>query len=286
MKRFGASIYTKLAIVFVFFLALAIFIKGDRNSEFIRVVMGAASFVFGIILAFSTANRHSRLSQIRESLREGDAVMLNIYELSKVFSKDVTDETRRLIDELLIIQCDYFLRDFDNCVGNIDKLYVFIEKIKATNKVQEDARSKMLSEIEEMVKVEKKVIYHVNDEMLMYEWISLIALEGVILFCLYYLKSTDIISVVLTATLSALLVMLLLILRDLDLLVWQESNWIWEPLSKLFVELGLDPYFPGELFKKRIKLDSFKKFKRIRIASYPKPYPDLSGKKIKLMELK
>ena len=74
--------------------------------------------------------------------------------------------------------------------------------------------------------------------------------------------------------------MFLLILRDLDTLIWKEQKWIWDPLGQTFQEMELLPYYPSDVIEmKRVKL---KKGVRRRVAYYAKPYPDFTGKKVKI----
>lgn len=85
---------------------------------------------------------------------------------------------------------------------------------------------------------------------------------------------------ILTILLSTSSFIFILILRDLDGLFWKEQDWIWEPLNQLFSELDLIPYYPVDVIKqKRAKLE---KGLKIRVAYYPNPYPDQSGKKTKI----
>jgi hypothetical protein len=280
------DIYIKLGISFVVFIVLALFLPGEGESKLIEIVLGAATFLFGIILAFSTANRHSRFSAIRHNLRQQDAALLNIYELSKVFDKKVSEEIKNKIDELLMIQIDYKLIDFDNCVKKIEELYYFIEKIKVKKKSQEKPHELMLENAENLLKLEKETSYRLKDRMMPYEWISLLVLGGIILFCLFFLKNSSFASVMITPFLSTALVLLLLVLAELDNLRWQEQNWIWDPLTNLFLELDLVPYFSEALFKQgRLITKSIKGVNEIRIARFPNRYPDLNGKTVEIVRI-
>ncbi len=67
---------------------------------------------------------------------------------------------------------------------------------------------------------------------------------------------------------------LMILLRKLDLLRWHERVSIWEPTTRLFRSMGLDPYVP------RLVIDSgrYRPTGRIRVVDYPDPYPDRSTK--------
>jgi ABC-type multidrug transport system fused ATPase/permease subunit len=281
-----SSIYIKLCIAFIVFFLISLFLPGNGDSNLIEIILGAATFLFGIILAFSTANRHARFSAIRQGLREQDALLLSIYELSKVFDKKISEEIRSRIDALLMVQVDYKLVDFDKCVKKIEELYYYIEKIKVKNSNQERSLGFMFENAENLLKIEKEVSYHVKDRIMPYEWISLLVLSGVILFSLFYLMESNTISVIVIPLLSTTLILLLLVLEELDSLRWQEQNWIWDPLSNLFIELDLIPYFPEALFlQKRLKLESLKEIKEVRIAKFTNKYPNLEGKTIEIVKL-
>lgn len=283
MKR--VSIYSKLVVTFIIFLILAYFVKGEGLNDFIITILSISSFIFGIILAFSVSNRHLRLTTMREKLREQDAVLLNIYLLSKEFSKETTKKIREKIDAVLITQIDYDLSDFDKSLKKIEELYPFVEKIKTKNKLQQTTAEKMLDNLENLLKINKEVSYQTKNRIMGYEWASLLILGVVILFCLFYINTTAL-SLWIVSILSTAIVLLLFVLEELDSLTWQEKNWIWQPLSQLFLDLDLVPYFTKDIFEEgRIDINKMKNLKKIRVATYAKPYPDMTGKKIEIFNL-
>ncbi|MBR9705085.1 hypothetical protein GOV12_06750 [Candidatus Pacearchaeota archaeon] len=282
------DIYIKLVISLIIFLIIGFFIKGNIQSSLINTILIVSSFIFGIMVAFSIANRHSRFNSIREKLREQDALLLNLYLLSKSFTKETSKKIKIAIDKYLISQLDYELKDFTTLSSKtLKKLFFEVESIKPKNKKQESVYSEGLSILKDLLKTYDEVSYQIKNKMTMIEWISLITLSLTILFSLYSLNSGAIIYVVILAVLSTSLVLLLLILRGLDTLSWQEQFWIWEPLTDLFNELDLIPYYPIPIIKeKRINKKTLLKYNKIRIAYYPNKYPNMKGKKIKIIDPK
>jgi uncharacterized membrane protein YqaE (UPF0057 family) len=288
MKR--ANIYIKLLITLIIFLILTYFIKGVGKNDFIDVILSTAGFIFGVILAFSIANRHSRLSEIREALREQDAKFLEIYYLSKMFKKSIIDKIKEKIDAVLIAQIDYKLVDFDKAAPRrMQEFFEFIESLKMKGQAK-DVWKKIIDTLGVMEEIQKRVSYQVKNKIMFYEWISLLAMAGIIFFCLiFYINTNSLSSIVTISILCTALVLLLFVLKDLDSLAWQEDNWIWQPLTSLFIELNLLPYYPDALFSHgRLKLEEVKKWDKIteaRIAHYPNPYPNLEGKTIEIVKL-
>ena len=80
--------------------------------------------------------------------------------------------------------------------------------------------------------------------------------------------------------LTGTLVTLLIVLRQLDRLVWHEAASIWGPTSRLFRSISRDPYVP------RLVIDSgrYVPTGRVRVVDYPDPYPDRSRKVVTVEE--
>jgi len=251
-------------------------------------ILGVSAFLFGLLIAFTISNSHSRLNEIRDKLREQDALLLSISYLSKNFDSNIFKIIKNKIDELLISQIDYNLIDFDiKTPEKLRELYDYIEKIKFKGRPQIEAHEKMLDALNDILKIHEAISYRVKNKMRGYEWISLFLLGGIILFCFLALNNKSPISIIVLSIFTSAISLLFFILSEIESLGWQESNWIWEPLVNLFLELKLLPYFPkGIIKKKRVNIGKLVKTNKIRIAEYPFPYPNMKGKIIKIISIK
>jgi hypothetical protein len=172
------SIYTKLIITIL--LALIIFyeIKLKMDFDWVTQILAISAFLFGIIIAFSIANRHSRLDDIRTKLREQDASLLDIYFLSKKFGKNISKQIQLKIDSLLIAQIDYKLTDFDiESQKKLKALFNYIEKVNPKTKAQAEAHEQMLYALQDLLKIQETISYRVKNNMMPYEWINLYCLQ-------------------------------------------------------------------------------------------------------------
>jgi len=132
------------------------------------------------------------------------------------------------------------------------------------------------------IRERKRVETLIQEPMIGFEWVSIITLFLVILFCIFYLNTGDAISIAISILLSTAAVILMFVLRDLNDLSWKERCWVWQPLETLFRELNLLPYYPkSALDLGRVKPE---KGQKIRIAEYPNPYPDMIGKTVRIVE--
>ena len=123
--------------------------------------------------------------------------------------------------------------------------------------------------------------------MLTIEWASLSLLSAIIWLCLFALNDGSIISLLVIPLVAVAILLLLMIVYDLNNLTWQERRWIWLPITELFAELDLVPYFVDELFlDNRLKEEEFRHLPAYRLGTFPRPYPDNRGKVIRLIKTK
>jgi len=268
-------------ISIVLFVVLAILVPGKGLSDFMITLLSVSSFLFGLFVAFSISDRHSRLKELREELKASDAFVVDVYKLSAIFGEKTQKECQRLLDDWVVATIDYYLKDYHKATPQFLKLYEFIISLTPKTKKQEIAYEQLITTAEQMNRSIKKIRFLASDRMSKFEWGTILLLAGIILFCLFYINTNTLSSVSIIVLLAVALITLILVLRDLDSLFWKEQVWIWDPLTDLFKEIDMLPYFPGEVIKsKRITLPKGVSY---RLAKYAHPYPDISGKTIEIV---
>lgn len=203
--------------------------------------------------------------------------------MSKFFGKKVQTQWRKSIDNFLIKQLDYKLEDFDESMGDALEFYDRLFKLKPKNLPQKEAFDVMIDNIDDLVENHKEVSFLIHTRIMLLEWDVILLLWANIMFCLFYTAELTIVSRIFVPLLGTAITLLLIILRELNNLTWQESGWRWRPLAVLFKDLGLVPYFPESILRRMEKPDLIK-MKKCRMATFPKIYPDFRGKKVKLIK--
>ena len=272
--------YLIIFLSYIVFLLVTFFIKGSGYSDWIFLTTTFVVFIFAIFLAFSISNRRERLL----SLRESDGVIIALYKYSEVFNEPYSKKLLNLIDEYLILQIDYSLSDFKETQGACMNIYEFIATTDTKSDKEEDAKMAMMDDLENMLKLRKKIEFSLTDEMQPYEWVTIAALALLTILSLVYINDGSLVSLVILPVLETVIVVIFITIFDLDSLRWQERNWIWDPLSSLFIALDLDPYFPDVLItKNRVSKSFLNKFDIYRLGHYKSPYPIFSDKTIEII---
>lgn len=255
--------------------------KSNLDLDILSSIIAVATFMLGIFIAFSISDRHNRINRIRELDSEERASLELIYYFSEIFGKKYQDNIQESIDSYLMATLDYKITDYDKTEPNYKNLsdQVFKAEIEKDEKRQE-AFDKILSQLVTIGTVRKQTISLVADRLQVYEWSSLILLASVIIFSTVFLNTGVLVLQIILGIINFSILILILFLYSLDNLTWNEEERIFEPYEKTFETIGKLRYYPESLInKRRVKKHKGKSY---RLGSFPNPYPDFSGKKIKI----
>ncbi len=280
-KRFWHQDWIKLFLFYTTF-SFIFFLVPESGSTMIEGLLSIATFAFAILLGFSLSRRYIRFSEIKGALRLNDAKFFEIYQHSKLFSKKVSTIALSKIEECLINQIDYKLIDFAYTLPKLISLreYVF-HAFKPKTYRQEQAYYHILDASKILLESNKKIEHNIQDNMPKHEWIVLGVLSTIIWVALLLLGHDHVVALIIIPLLATSFFYILLILQKVDLLRWNEHEWIWNPLSGLFRSMGLDPYFPVEVFVgKRVPFSYLKTLSAYRVAVHKYPYPNMDEKKV------
>ena len=265
---------------FVVFLLLSIYFVPNNQSPSIGALLTCATFIYGSFTAFTVSISINRFTKIRETLKQNDAYLLNIWILSAVFDDKTREKLKKLLDEHIMSQIDYSLYDFKYTYESFLALHQFLLEIKVATKQQEVIYREILRSLSLLLNHRKTIEALVREAIVFSEWAVILTLQFIIVFCILARNEGTITSVITTTLLTTSLVAISVILRNFNNLSWKEEYWAWQPLEELLMQFNLIPYFPQEVLtsgRAKPKIG-----RKIRVGYFPHKYPDLRGKKIKI----
>jgi hypothetical protein len=268
-----------MVMAFISFLTIATFYGGNGLSDSSKILLTVTSFVFGFYINSLITQSRSRHAKIVEALREEGGYVKAIYYMTNgVFPSETVAAERKIIDEYLMAGMDYKVVDYAESLPQFRKLFDHLMHINAVTKPQEVAWGHLVRIAGEISKSRNRIEALVKERVSVFEWMTTAILLLLVLYFVYTLNTGSIVSILITAFIATALTMLIIILHGLDSLKWKEDKWFWTPLEELFLGLDLIPYYPKILVDtKRLQL---KKGQRVRLASYPNPYPNMDGKEV------
>lgn len=274
--------FLRLTEWLIVFSLLAFSFTGEGPNDHIVNLLQVASFIFGILIAFYTVSSHNRFNSIAEALQQENGSLLSIYHMSEMFGKKTVNRIRKLVDAYYVDSIDYYLTDYNMTKETFMKLFRYVFDIKPKTEAETDVFQSMIDCLTENIKNRKRVESLVKARMSVFEWIILVALMAVMVFCLFYLNDGSIVSILITILLSTISVVMLYILYDLESLKWQYEGRIWNPLQDTFREFDLMPYYPRNVILEGM-LNQAKG--EIRVAFYPSKYPEMGDKKVEIIDV-
>lgn len=266
-----------MALVLVVHVAVSALVDAPSVEAPHLTLLGLAYFVFGLFGAFALQSARSKLQRVNELLKAGDADLISVYQLAASFGSRARDELRGAIDRHLQDQIDFRLADFDRSTASFLALFGRVRRLEPGSTAQEIAYDHLLAVLIAAGERRKQVEALVRQRVSSVEWVALLAILGALWGLMLASGGEPLGTDVLAGVVVASLVGLMVILRHLDTLRWQEADAIWSPLHTLFLSLELLPYYPRVVVQSgRVDPPSGP----IRLADYPHPYPDMRGKRV------
>lgn len=282
-KIFPLALSTNLALSFIFSFLLYVFLKDYNVLGDVPALFSGATFLFSILIGFSLSRRYTRLVSLKEAIRVNDARLSSMMHMMAAFPETIQQTFRNKLEAHLISQIDYRLEHFHQTLTSLNNLYSFtVENIVISpgDVKQQEHYVLLLNSVSALSESHRHISHLVEDKMPQHESIALWVLAGVVWLGLLSLDGGTLF-LLLVPVLSTILIYLLLVLRSLDRLLWGEQTWIWRPLTRLFQELGMVPYFPEAMYTSgRLPQSFFDNLPSYRIAYYPNSYPDFSDKEV------
>jgi hypothetical protein len=253
--------------------------RGDLEVDVALASM--ATFLFGVLIAFTIARTTERLAVVQNLLSRGNSSMLSIYQLMAVFPEPDAERVRVLIDRQLTSQIDYRLVDNHLSTPPHLALNDAVFNLDPQTRQEEIAYRSLLHTCIDMTANRALIEATTGQSLSTIEWLGLLLLLLILISLIVVLPGGTVLGALIAGALAGTLVTLVVLLRKLDLLRWHERSAIWEPTTRLFRSMGLHPYVPREVMAS----GRYQPTGLVRVVDYPDPYPDRSAKIVSLEDL-
>ena len=253
--------------------------RGDLNVDVALASM--ATFLFGVLLAFTIARTRERLALVQDLLSKGNAALLAIHQLVEVFPIEERIGIRDLVDRHLTDQIDYRLVDNHLSAPTHQALVKAVYALDPSTAQQEVVYKEMVEVAINMGSDRALIEATTGQALSPIEWTGMLLLLFLLIALITVLPGGSVLGALVAGVLAGTLVTLMILLRKLDLLRWHERAAIWEPATRLFRSMGIEPYVPRYV----IEHGRYRPTGRIRMVDYPDPYPERSTKIVTVIDL-
>ena len=233
-----------------------------------------ATFLFGVLLAFTIARARERLLLLQDTISRNNAALLTMHEVMVVFPEPDREHIRALIDAKLTSEIDYRLVDNHLSTPAHLALTRAIYTLEPQNEEQIGVYRELLKICSD-VGSNRSIVESITGQSLSaLEWSGLILLLALLISLIAVIPGGSPFGAIAAGVMAGTLTTLMVLLRMLDRLRWHERVSIWEPATRLFRSMDLDPYVPRRV----IDAGRYRPSGRFRVVDYPDPYPECSTK--------
>lgn len=238
----------KGSVIALIGFCIAVFvIPGKGPSDEVTLVLTVSTFLFAILAGFFISRQSNRYDKLRDLIASEDGSWLSLYNTTKAcFSTDFTNKIRELIDKYLRVTYDFNLGEYyKHNAKHITAIYDELKKSKLDEKnIKEvnvfDDLITFLATIEDK---RNSGAVLASERLSKGKWTVLIILAAIITFSVFYLKTDELYSQIITILLSTVLVLVILIIRDLQNLKLGGNMIATESGQEVIETLGMPRYY-------------------------------------------
>lgn len=204
------------SIISIFLFApLAVYVQGIGPTPTIETILTVSSFLFAILAGFFISRLNARYNEIRELISNEDAYFFSLFKTAKIFGGKFAGKIADTIDKYYIISFESELDNYyKSTAPHLGNMYEILYEIK--EKSDNSTYAIMLSILSSIETVRNKNSIIAKEKITVSQWMVLVCLTVIILFCLFYLNTNQIFFQFLVVIVSAMLILILLTIRDLQ----------------------------------------------------------------------
>jgi hypothetical protein len=274
-----------------YFIGLAIFLIWSFSRKYatvpiadiniLSITLSVASILFGFMAGFFITELWTRYADIRTNQALWVANILNmIHHAKSLFSRNAKFEKefikkmdRDLVSNIGLESWEALDSELKYMIDVKDTL----RHVKLSDKLDERYADKFLSACDAAIIATQRQILLVKEKLFISEWMILIGLTSIILVSASVIQYASLILNVLLHGLVLVVVLALIIVYELDRLLWSEMFIIAEPLEKCFDLLGVKRFYPDRwLSSKPDEVKEYRTYKTLS-ADLKKVLKDVQG---------
>lgn len=248
LKRI-TQIHIKHGILYTILLSFlaSILFPGVGPNSVIETLLVFIGILFGIIVGFFISDLYSRFQAIKNNAAIDASGLATYFQFAHVLVKGKRNKAwlakqRDIIHRYVLKFMPLPWSEYAKTEPEFAELMGGIQDIKYTTDKENETYSNMLAVLSQISDAREKLVMSGEDHLSRGEWVVISLLGSLLLFSLFYVKTLELVSVVFTALLSASILILFLVIRDLDNLKFGESVVSIEPYERVLDAIGKPRY--------------------------------------------
>ncbi len=244
------------------------FISGELGNTILTIV----GFLFGIIAGFYVVITTTDYNDMKNFLASETGGWISLHQDVLIYDKQVADKLSLLIDEYIRRNFNFEIINYAKSTeAEFEAIKKFIRELPMKKNLL-FVYGKTREIIDEIISTRQQLIVLSTKMLSLFSWTILFVLAGLFIFSLYGLRTGELFFDVVTVAISSSTVLILLLIRDLDLHIWNERTFSYDIFENVLKSIGQLPYYPAESIKKG-RIRPYEKEYRVGIyINFPKSF--------------
>ncbi len=236
--------------IIISFLA-AYFIPGIGDDPRVQNSITFIGILFGIIVGFFIADLYSRFQAIRDNAGTDSSCLSTFYSFAKIIEietknklwlKTVEKRINNYIKKFMPLPWERYSeteKEFANLGKSLEELQYKGNKANITY-------SNLLNVYNQHSEARENLVMFGKDRLSWGEWLITFLLGGILLTSLFYIKDSSVTSILFTGAITAAILILFVVLRDLNNLNFGENAISIEPYERVLDAIGKPRYYKSK----------------------------------------
>jgi hypothetical protein len=268
MKTRNLFLISIIVFVILLFIIPCSFISRESGNTLLTVL----AFLFGIIAGFYIVVATTDYNNMKGILAEETAGWIALYQNVLIYDNRIAAQLSTLLDAYIIRAFDFEIIDYAKSTGiEFKSIQRLIGKLPIKNQGNlSGVYEKILDVMNGVIMARQRLTVLGTKTLAIFQWIVLISLAILFVITFYGLRTGDLFFDVATVAIASSVVLVLLLIRDLDLYIWNERTFGYDIFENILRSIGKLPYYPFESISKKRLIPNEKEYRVGILIDYPK----------------
>lgn len=216
-----------------------------------NTVLSISAFLFGLFAGFYILATTTDYNSVKNILAAESAGWISLYENVFIYDTQSAGKLSLLIDEFERYAFNFEIIDYAKSTNiKFESISLFMKTLpykESMSSVHQNIRTNM-----DAIVIARQQLTVLGERTLsLFQWAIFLALAVAFILSLYVLDPGGWFFNAITVIISSAVVLIMRLVHDIDLYIWNEQTFGWDVFQNIFRAIGQLPYYPGESIEAR-----------------------------------
>jgi hypothetical protein len=220
-------------------------------TELGNTILTVVAFLFGIIAGFYIVVTTTDYNSVKSILATETAGWISLHQNILIYDKKVAGKLASMIDVYVRRAFDFEIIDYAKSTHDeFESIKELVRELPLKENLS-SVYEKIRDIMDEIIVSRQQLTVLGAKTLSVFQWAILLALASIFTFSLYGLRTGELFFDIVTVAISSSVILVLLLIRDLDLYIWNEKTFGYDIFENVLKSIGQLPYYPAESIEQK-----------------------------------